>query len=294
MKKIFYFNINYFCNNKCVFCYSHNTIENSEKNELSLKELKTFIDSNNIHQYDRIIINGGEPLLHSEINEILSYLSLLNVEVLIFSNGRNIKNLNPLFLNKNIRFIIPIHGDKIIHDSITTIDGSFYETISSLEWLKNSKSDCLVDLKIILNNKTIIKENFLRSLKTWKSINFNNALHLTMMADTKISNLNGCASLPLDKVSHYTLELFKAFKSSKKIKIYGTCLQAFNFLQKSSILKYNDNFKIIYKDFIVERSINLKSNNSNCDCNLKHICFSEIHQYKVLEYFKNNFYENME
>lgn len=178
-KKIIYFNINYSCNNNCIFCYSHNTINKISNNNLSFNEFKSFIEKNEITKSDRIIINGGEPSLHKDINQFLEYASLSKIETLFFSNGRMLKNLNPQFLTSNIRFIIPVHGTREIHDYITGVSGSFEDTLNSLEWLKNNAPHCEVDLKIIINSETIKDEQFLSSINVWKKVPFNNSLHIT-------------------------------------------------------------------------------------------------------------------
>ncbi len=296
-KKVFYFNINYCCNNKCIFCYSHNTINSNDVNlSLSFKEFKKFVENNNVNKQDRIVLNGGEPLMHKEINDYLKYVSQLEVETLIFTNGRMLKLLNPINLKPNLRFIIPIHGNKEIHDFITGISGSFDETIESLHWAKNNGHNCLVDIKIILNNETIDENKFFKSVETWKSLPFNNAIHITKMADTKVSIENGLESLPLDKVSMYTLKLYDLFKEKYPIKIYGSCIKSFSFLERCLVEKYSVKLEMLYKDSYGERIITLKKPDMRCniECNLNDYCLSEVAEYKVLEFSENKIYESVE
>lgn len=299
-KKIIYFNISYSCNNNCIFCYSHNTINKISNSNLSFEEFKNYIEKNKLKKLDRIIINGGEPSLHKEINEYLKYVFESKIETLVFSNGRMLKNLNPKFLTSNIRFIIPIHGNKEIHDHITGVSGSFQDTLNSLQWLKNNAPNSKVDLKIILNNETIKERFFLSSLNTWKKIPFNNTLHITMMADTKISKINNYNSLPLDKVSEYTFKLVKEFEDRCAIKIYGTCIFSFFHLKNLEFYKNIYNLELYYKDSFIEKKIELETQNKKCDsphfskCTVREFCLSEVTQYKVLKIFKNKIYESME
>ena len=69
-KNVYYFNINYLCDNKCIFCYSHNTNNLKTESIITLKEIIKTINKYKISEKDRLILNGGEPLLHKEINEI--------------------------------------------------------------------------------------------------------------------------------------------------------------------------------------------------------------------------------
>lgn len=294
-KRVFYFNINYLCDNKCIFCYSHNTNNLYKNNSVSFLELIKVINKYKISNNDRIILNGGEPLLHSEINEILNYLNQTGIEILIFTNGRNIKKLNPKYLNRNIRFIIPIHGDEEIHDYITNIKDSFKETVEGLNWLYQNKIPCLTDIKIILNNRTIQDEEFKKSLKIWKKIPFNNAIHITKMAETKISKINNCIPIPIEKANEYTLKLFNEFKNERKIKLYSTCIKNIFKLNKYEIENKNLEIELLYKDYISEYYIKLEKKNIHCNlkCTEKEYCLSEVSNYKVLE-FNNKFYKNME
>ena len=296
-KRIFYFNINYDCNNKCIFCYSHNTIDlfNNKKN-LSFVEFKSFLKKNNVTKLDRVVLNGGEPLLHKEINLYLEILSKLEVETLIFTNGRMLKLLNPNNLKSNLRFIVPIHGNKEVHDFITGVSNSLEETLESLYWIQDNAKDCNVDIKIILNKETIQENQFLESVKTWESLAFNNALHITKMADTKVSIKNGLKSLSLDEVSMYTLKLYNLFKEKCNVKIYGSCIKSFSFLENSLLEKYNIELEMIYKDSYSERMIPLKKARLECStsCNLRDFCLSEVLEYKVLEFSENKIYESVE
>lgn len=296
-KRIFYFNINYDCNNKCIFCYSHNTLDSIiNKNILTFTEFRNFLRKNNVTKLDRIILNGGEPLLHKEINLYLEFLSELGIETLIFTNGRRIKFLNPINLKSNFRFIVPIHGSKSIHELITCVPNSLEETIESLYWIKKNAEDCKVDIKIILNSQTIQENNFLESLKIWKNLPFNNALHITKMADTKISIKNGISSLPLDEVAEYSLKLYNVFKNRNTVKIYSSCLKDFYFLRSYAVEKYKINLEMYYKDSFTERIIPLKKQNLECNsnCDLSDFCLSEVFEYKVLEFSKNKIYESVE
>lgn len=297
-KRIFYFNINYACNNKCIFCYSHNTkhIE-LPHNELKFSEFKKYISEKNISFNDRIILNGGEPLLHSEIESYLEFLSNNKYETVIFSNGRLAKNLDSKYLTNNIRFVIPIHGSEDIHDSITGIKGSFQDTFSSMLWLTNPENNCLVDMKIILTEKSIYNnENFLKSLETWNKTSFNHAVHITMMADTKISKANGCLSLDRGIVSDYTYKLLKNFLPKTKIKLYGTCIYSIGCLIKEDIPKYEYELEFYYKDFSAEKIVELKEPTLPCsnNCIYKNYCKSETTEYKVLEFNNNKIYESVE
>ncbi len=297
IKRVFYFNINYNCNNRCVFCYSHNTVHgNSSEGILTFQKFKEYVNKYKIKKSDRIILNGGEPTIHKEINEFLKYVYLNDIETLIYTNGRNIGKLSPKYIGNNVRFVVPVHGNSIIHDKITGIPGSYKETINSLKWLKENCKKALVDMKIILNSETIKEEGFTSSFEDWKTIDFNNSIHITMMADTLISRSNGCKTLDREKVSYYTDKLCEAFKDLYKLKIYDTCVNSLEILKDKKVERYDNSIDLYYKDNFLDKKIILKKGTSCCskECSVKEFCTSEILEHKVLEVYKDKVYENME
>lgn len=71
------------CNLACVHCY----INKNEGFELPLKDVKRIADSLSSLGIKEIILSGGEPLLRSDIFEIVSYLHMLGHGVDLCTNG---------------------------------------------------------------------------------------------------------------------------------------------------------------------------------------------------------------
>lgn len=298
MGRIFYFNINYGCDNNCVFCYSHNTQHRGMSNhEISLNVFQRYLKENNITEKDRIILNGGEPLLHTNINEILYYLRKINCEVLVYSNGTHLVNIDFSTLSPKFRFIIPIHGDDILHDSITRNYGSWIKTINGMQTCID-KGTCFLDLKVILNESMFRnKENWYKVCSTLLNVPFNNAVHLTKMADTIISKKNQCNHITQEEAKHYTKLLFELFISKNcKIKLYDTCVLGLKNYFMNSIFKQLKAPKVFFKDYNQFRKINIEDITGCCSkkCDCRFFCMSAVKQYKVLEYFDGKFYQNLE
>ncbi len=298
-KRVFYFNVTYSCNNNCIFCYSHNTkLTTKPHNEISIVVFKEYLEHNFVNSEDRVVLNGGEPLFHSRINEILEILKSVGCEVVVFTNGRLLNCIDYSILNANFRFVIPIHGFESLHDEITRVNGSYAETISSMKHLAESSNGCLIDLKIILNyGITANYESFEKCLCTFSEVPFNNAVHITKMADTLVSKKNGCISLSNQIVSYYTrilLEYF--FKYSGPVKIHDTCLKTIDLFKSSHVEKYPHSIDMKAKDFHKEEIVKLNNNSRDCyeKCSNKQYCLSSVTEYKVLEFFGSRIYENME
>lgn len=290
---IFYFNITYTCNSSCVFCYSHNTIHSGKEfNELSLEDFTVYLRKKEVCCSDRVIINGGEPFLHSKIIEILKLLHNIGCEVLIYTNGRCLKEYKLNFVTNKFRFIIPIHGYKSLHDKITRSLGSFDATLDGMKHLSlyNSK----LDVKVILNPQMIKSQiEFDRTLKELDSMPFNNAIHITKMADTIISHKNKIPSVSNKLAAKYTKLLYKHFiDKGVTIKIFDTCIKDID------IKNFNDKdipLSVFFKDTKAERDFKLYSPKDECrkNCSHKLFCQSAVSNYTVLEY-NGGFYKSIE
>lgn len=298
MRRIFYFNITYGCNSNCIFCYSHNTRHNSmPHNEITVEAFIDYIEKNHISSYDRVIINGGEPLLHTRIQELLECLKIYGCEILIYTNGRLLSEINLSKLNSNFRFIVPVHGYEELHDSITGVKGSYLETINGMHRFKEN-TDCLLDLKVILNNGMIKSDDALnRTLESLNDIYFNNAVHLTKMADTIISSKNNCSSISNDTACCYMEKIFNYFLDrSCQIKLFDTCVKNFLWLKNYDLIEMKDNISVYFKDCNQERQILLEKPRLDCmsTCENKEYCISAVSEYTVLEFNNNKLYENLE
>lgn len=297
LKRIFYFNIIYSCNSHCVFCYSHNTVFGTKNHiAISAKDFISYLNEQKISQEDRVIVNGGEPLLHLELSEILNYLLDVGCEVLIYSNGRLLSQKAIPNLNKNFRFIIPIHGDEKIHDSITRIKGSFWETVKGLEYLV-SKQNCLLDLKFIINNEFVKKIMSGDSFSFLKIFPFNNAVQITKVADTIVSKKNCYPSVENEIVSEVCAALFEEFfVKDLPIKIYDTCVKEIHWLKGHKIKKYLQDIEVYFKDKNSWRQIEISQGIKSCmfSCEMRDYCISAVNQYKVLEIMDHCVYEELE
>ena len=283
---IYYININYACNSHCVYCYSHNTKLSKTHEECSLEEIISFLDSHEANVHDKIIINGGEPLLYSNFTVLLKAIEKYESEIVIYTNGRLLDKLPAEILQSNIRFVVPIHGCREVHERVTMSKGSYDETFNSIMYMSGFPS-CLIDLKFIINHFMIgDKQTFQRCLNSFYDLKFNGMVHIVKMADTVISIENNCKTIDNNTAAIYTKILFDYWKSCKKsIKMYDTCIKALN-IDEGTITPYNHNIRVLFKDCHLEKEIKMKRSIS-MDCNgcpLLNVCQSAVDECKVLLY----------
>lgn len=138
--------LGYSCNNQCIHCVIQNQKQRAEAvrgtitrpTEESKQEiLKSFHTG-----CKAIIVTGGEPTIRSDFTEIVKYIKSLGMLVSVQSNGR--KFSDKMFVKEAAEFIdvcvIALHGStQSIHDRITRVAGSFYETMEGIRNLRAKK-----------------------------------------------------------------------------------------------------------------------------------------------------------
>lgn len=299
MKRIFYFNITYGCNSNCVFCYSHNTWHNSmPHNEIKTEAFFSYLDEMELCSKDRVIVNGGEPLLHTQIDSILLGLRKYQCEVLVYTNGRLLKRGDFSQLHEKYRFVIPIHGTEVVHDKITGIPGSYKETITGLRHLVTT-SKCAVDIKLILNQQLMKADPDGTKIKNAfdTDIVFNDAIHLTKMADTIVSMRHGCSSVSNEEAAGYMNIYFDYFtKRNVKIKLFDTCIKDITGLEDAEMHSFGEDIVVYFKDHSQFRVMDLSRQLPDCyaNCKCKNKCLSAVDEYKALVFANGEFYEELE
>lgn len=118
------------CNNDCLFCSIP-----KKSMYLSYDEIITKIDKYKKGKYDQITITGGEPTLHKNVLEIITYAKSKNLAVRLVTNG---VNLNEQFIDKLFNSHL-----NYLTISVHTLDENKAKLIS------NNKN---YDLNSILNN----------------------------------------------------------------------------------------------------------------------------------------------
>jgi MoaA/NifB/PqqE/SkfB family radical SAM enzyme len=93
------------CNMRCKACfYSHNL----GTDEMNLEQYKHII-AQYIHLIDRVVLLGGEPTMHPNIEDMIKYNDMLGLKTTIYSNGINLDKLQDINL-RNAKIRIGVYG----------------------------------------------------------------------------------------------------------------------------------------------------------------------------------------
>ncbi|MEE1282957.1 MAG: radical SAM protein [Acutalibacteraceae bacterium] len=283
--RIFYSNITYGCNSNCVFCYSHNTRHNGcTHNEIDINRFFNYLKNQNICVADRVILNGGEPCLHSQFEHMLCELDKIGCEILVYTNGRLLNKLPKEILSSRMRFVVPIHGYKELHEKITGVIGSYDETIKGLEWITAPDSKCLADIKIIINSDMVDREMD-KVIESLEDVPLNHAVHITKMADTKISKSNNCKSVDNVIAAEGTKRLFDYYYGRYKIKVFDTCVKKIGHLFPMQLEYQYDEVEVFFKDWSKNFKVDFEKPKLKCylNCENRYVCLSAVGEYIALE-----------
>ncbi|WBW96298.1 radical SAM protein [Oceanirhabdus sp. W0125-5] len=138
------------CNLQCIHCFKSCSMKNNNsiKYETLMNTLK-YLKGKSLG----IQLTGGEPMLHEKFFDILRF-SIDNFDTTITTTGTliNSSNVEKLKGIKNIQLSLYSHIESK-HDNVTTIPGSFKETVNAINVL--SKAGLPVTIATILTKENI-------------------------------------------------------------------------------------------------------------------------------------------
>ncbi|MBU2515177.1 radical SAM protein [bacterium] len=203
------------CNFKCPYCYTEN--EKNYENELSVEEIKDTIVQAKGLGAKKIIILGGEPMVYPHTMEIIRYISGLDLEIEMFTNGSKItpEIAEELFRLK-VRVVLKMNTfDKELQNKLSGTNKA-HEVIHSA--FKNLKSAGYPSEESVLAISTIIcKQNEDELVDFWQWLRDQNILpYFEMITPQENAKQNEWLYLEPDKV-------YKIFRQLAEIdaKKYG-------------------------------------------------------------------------
>jgi len=126
------------CNLQCVHCYMDATAKHVE-NELTLKEIFTFIKELSDCGVRSIHLLGGEPFIHPDILEIIQAILKKGMYCYISTNGTLLNEELVKDLSNLKRITVDVSLDGVCpraHDSFRGVKGTFQRVLNGLALLK--------------------------------------------------------------------------------------------------------------------------------------------------------------
>jgi MoaA/NifB/PqqE/SkfB family radical SAM enzyme len=148
--------VGFVCNNHCRFCVQGNKREFFPNR--NTEEIKHILRDCCLESAEGVVFTGGEPTIREDIVELVKYAKSLGFKIIqIQTNGRMFSYMD--FCKKMIdagatEFSPAIHGpNEKIHDFLTSVKGSFKETIKGIENLEKIR-------QFVLTNTVITSYNY--------------------------------------------------------------------------------------------------------------------------------------
>ncbi|MDR0797553.1 MAG: radical SAM protein [Nitrososphaerota archaeon] len=143
------------CNLKCSHCYI-NAVDRKLENELTTEEGKRLIDQICEVSHPLLVLSGGEPLLRSDIYEIIKYGSSKGLKMGLGSNGSLIDDTVAKKLKNAGITTVSISLDSHIasqHDDFRGVVGSWEKSVNAIKALR--ANNVLVQV-----NTTLTHDNY--------------------------------------------------------------------------------------------------------------------------------------
>jgi MoaA/NifB/PqqE/SkfB family radical SAM enzyme len=111
------------CNCKCVMCDIWKA--NAEKREISPAELERHVDDIRRLHVQRVMLTGGEPLLHRNLWALCAQLRALRIGITLVTTGMLIEAHAAEIAGAADTVVISLDGDRDTHDAIRRVKGGF-------------------------------------------------------------------------------------------------------------------------------------------------------------------------
>lgn len=127
----------YNCNNRCSWCYAASNTEENRRKGLTRQNEREIINLLHSLGIKQLIVIGGEPTLYPDLTELIGETTRKGIRTGLVTNGRRLKEM-PLLRSikkSGIKYIsFSIEGyNASSHDNLTSVRGSFNESMSGLE-----------------------------------------------------------------------------------------------------------------------------------------------------------------
>ncbi len=140
------------CNNRCPGCSNVFIPRAKTPEPLSLEGWQSILTA--IRPYaERLKLTGGEPTLHPQFEEVVSFIGELGLSFTVFSNGRwpyperIIRLLSAIPQFKGL--LVSLHGATAeAHEAFTMVPGSFDETVENIK--RATRAGLIVTISTVL------------------------------------------------------------------------------------------------------------------------------------------------
>jgi sulfatase maturation enzyme AslB (radical SAM superfamily) len=111
------------CNCRCVMCDIWKA--NAEKRDISIADLERHIDAIHALNVQRVMLTGGEPLLHRNLWALCRLLEALEIRITLVTTGLLLENHAADIAGSVDTVVVSLDGPRDTHDAIRRVKGGF-------------------------------------------------------------------------------------------------------------------------------------------------------------------------
>lgn len=150
------------CPNRCIYCSSHSNPQATHI--ISFEIIKNIIDDAKSLGCKTVCLSGGEPFLHPQILDIISYIAKQQLICYVYTSGIYMKD--EVYSSLPNEYIEAIRGmvDKVIFnveaDSSTLYDQIMGTDVGGFDMMKKSINECLSSGLVVETHVVPMQVNF--------------------------------------------------------------------------------------------------------------------------------------
>ena len=150
------------CPNRCIYCSSHSNPQATHI--ISFEIIKNIIDDAKSLGCKTVCLSGGEPFLHPQILDIISYIAKQQLICYVYTSGIFMKD--EVYSSLPNEYIEAIRGmvDKVIFnveaDSSTLYDQIMGTDVDGFDMMKKSINDCVSSGLVVETHVVPMQVNF--------------------------------------------------------------------------------------------------------------------------------------
>lgn len=195
------------CNERCIHCY----IPNGKKNkgiDMPYEKFKYILDQFAIMGGLHVTLSGGEALLNKDIIQMLHYCREKDFQISLLTNligltdehVSAIKDTNVSLVQVSLYSMSPD-----IHDTITTVKGSWQRTKNAIERLQKANVPVQISCPVMKANK----DGYDRVMKYAQSLRMKATTDYIMMAQADLDTTNLKNRLSLEETEKVVNDILK-------------------------------------------------------------------------------------
>lgn len=132
-KPVVVWNVTSHCNLACAHCYAA-VCETTDTTDLDTRQAMTVLDDLAAFKCPVVLFSGGEPLLRSDLPELVAYAVSLGLRAVVSSNGTLLNEATAKRLKAaGTTYVgISIDGQPEVHDRFRGVQGAFFQTLNGI------------------------------------------------------------------------------------------------------------------------------------------------------------------